>query len=262
VLPITKVLPIPMARGLFRLAQPLAFPLHCRPLNKLRTENGLASLGSDLRKVYTDADHTLYADDPKLFPIDAMPAADHHLGPILWSPRMPAPDAWTSIDASRPTVYLTLGSSGSAKVARKVFAAVAETGVNLIVASAGAAIPAVRHSRAFVSEFVPGDAAVALSQLVICNGGSPTSQQALAAGVPVLGIAGNMDQFLNMDGLVRAGAGCVMRADRISGKTLAAKVEVMLADLQMRAIAVGVGKRFSKMSLEVAFAGFLDTVLR
>ncbi|MDD5328894.1 MAG: glycosyltransferase, partial [Sulfuricella sp.] len=52
------------------------------------------------------------------------------------------------------------------------------------------------------------------AQLVICNGGSPTSQQALAAGVPVLGIAGNLDQFLNMQAVEARGAGLCLRADR------------------------------------------------
>jgi UDP:flavonoid glycosyltransferase YjiC (YdhE family) len=49
---------------------------------------------------------------------------------------------------------------------------------------------------------------------VICNGGSPTSQQALAAGVPVLGIASNLDQFLNMQAVEAHGAGLCLRADR------------------------------------------------
>ena len=43
VLPITKVLPLPIADVLFRLTQRLAFSLHCRPLNTIREENGLPS---------------------------------------------------------------------------------------------------------------------------------------------------------------------------------------------------------------------------
>ena len=262
VLPMTRVAPVALARSLFQMAQPLAFPLHCRPLNRLRTENGLASFGSDLRKIYTDADHRLYADDPDMFPLDGLPATDCHLGPVLWSPPMAVPDAWKAIDASRPTVYLTLGSSGSVDTARKVLEAVADAGMNLIVASAGASLPSLRHPRIFVSDFVPGDAAVALSQLVICNGGSPTSQQALAAGVPVLGIAGNMDQFLNMEGVVRAGAGCVLRADRIDHATLAGRVEAMLADAPMREAARSIGQRIRGKPLNAAFGGFLDGLLR
>ncbi len=47
VLPMTTVLPLPLAGWLFRVARPLAFSLHCRPLNRVRKENGLPSLGSD-----------------------------------------------------------------------------------------------------------------------------------------------------------------------------------------------------------------------
>ena len=61
----------------------------------------------------------------------------------------------------------------------------------------------------------PAREAAARAKLVICNGGSPASQQALAAGVPVLGISSNMDQFLNMGAVVQAGAGILLRADRL-----------------------------------------------
>jgi UDP:flavonoid glycosyltransferase YjiC (YdhE family) len=66
----------------------------------------------------------------------------------------------------------------------------------------------------FTANYLPGEAAAARAQLVICNGGSPTSQQALAAGVPVLGIASNLDQFLNMQAIEARGSGLCLRADR------------------------------------------------
>jgi UDP:flavonoid glycosyltransferase YjiC (YdhE family) len=43
--------------------------------------------------------------------------------------------------------------------------------------------------------------------LVICNGGAGSLYQALSAGVPVIGLAANMDQCLAMGPVERAGAG-------------------------------------------------------
>ena len=230
VLPMTRRLPLPLAAGLFRIGRRFVFPRHCNPLNRLRHENGLSTLGNDLRRIYTDADFTLYADDPLLFPTDGAPAGHHHIGPVMWSPPVPVPTSWQNIDATKPTIYLTLGSSGAADVAQRVLQAVGELDLNIIAASAGAALPAVVRARTFISDYVPGEAAAARAQLVICNGGSPTSQQALAAGVPVLGIASNMDQFLNMDGLVRVGVGSILRADRVEAAAVKKIVSEMLND--------------------------------
>jgi len=65
------------------------------------------------------------------------------------------------------------------------------------------------------ADFLPGDAVTARAQLVVCNGGSLTCQQALAHGVPVLGIPANLDQLLNMHYMVRAGAALSVRPERL-----------------------------------------------
>ncbi|HET9978249.1 MAG TPA: glycosyltransferase [Burkholderiaceae bacterium] len=221
VLPISRMLPLPLAGALFRVAQPVAFAQHCAPLNRLRRENGLPSLGADLRRVYTDADRTLYADLPEAFEMEApMPAHHRFIGPIVWSPPVPLPSWWHEVPTDRPIVYVTLGSSGSSRTLDAVLQALGDLPLSMLVATAGAPRPARTARNAFIADYLPGEAAAERARLVICNGGSPTSQQALAAGVPVLGIASNMDQFLNMQGIGRLGAGKVLRADRIDAEQL------------------------------------------
>ena len=112
---------------------------------------------------------------------------------------------------------------------RKVFEALVGLPVSIIAATAGAELGQTPPLNVFIADYLPGIEAAARSKLVICNGGSPTSQQAIAAGVPVLGIASNMDQFLNMGAMVRAGAGRVLRADRVSAEEIRAAVTEMLA---------------------------------
>ena len=228
VLPMTRVLPLPVCRLLFHVARPLAFGLHCKPMNEVRQENNLPSLGSDLRRVYTDADHTLYADLPAMFPTENLPATHHYIGPVLWSPSVRPPPWWDTLPADKPIVYLTLGSSGAAHLLPMVLDALADQPLTIIASTAGATVPSPLPGNAYIADYLPGMQAAARANLVICNGGSPTSQQALAAGVPVLGIAGNMDQFLNMGAIVEAGAGAALRADRVSRSAIRAAVNDLL----------------------------------
>jgi UDP:flavonoid glycosyltransferase YjiC (YdhE family) len=68
----------------------------------------------------------------------------------------------------------------------------------------------------FVADYLPGGDAASRAEIVICNGGSPTASQALAAGRPVLGLCSNLDQFLNMRAVHARGAGVALRADRLT----------------------------------------------
>lgn len=215
-LPFARVLPIALADRLFRLARPLAFALHSMPLNRVRRAHGLPALGPDLRRVYTDADHVLYADIPQMFPATALPDTHAYMGAVTWSPPTPLPAWWHELDGAKPVVYVTLGSSGAGQVLPRVLQALAALPVTVIAATAGGASPGVVPANARVAPYLPGAAAARRAQLVVCNGGSPTCQQALVAGVPVLGIAGNLDQYLNMGGVVGCGAGRLLRSDRLT----------------------------------------------
>ena len=213
VLPFTKFLPVGVAKRIFGTVSPILMPLHCRPLNQLRKEHGMRPLGNELRRVYTDADCTIYVDLPEMFPTRSLPESHRFLGPVLWSPAVAKPVWWNAVPAERPVVYATVGSSGDPSLLRKTLEALSGLPVTVIASTAGQQLPS-PPANAYIAEYLPGVEAAARSELVICNGGSPTSQQALAAGVPVLGIASNMDQFLNMQGVERVGAGHTLRADR------------------------------------------------
>ena len=260
VLPMTKYLPVPVAKQLFRLAQSFAFNLHCKPLNRVRQENGLLSLGDDLRRVYTDADYTLYADVPAMFPTENLPSNHHYLGPILWSPPDTLPEWWSHLPDDKPIIYLTLGSSGPEHLIQIVLNALADQPVIVIASTAGAVVPQRLPANVYIADFLPGMQAAARSKLVICNGGSPTSQQALAAGVPVLGIASNMDQFLNMQAVVEAGAGIVLRADRISGDGIRAAVNKILVSSHLFIGAGKLANAFSTHDSSRIFAAFAAEV--
>ncbi len=260
-LPLTRLLPIPLANALFNLVRPLAFALHTMPLNKVRRQHGLASLGWDLNRIYSDADYTLYADVPDLFPPHDLPPSHAFIGPVLWSPPLPVPDWWDQLPAERPLVYVTVGSSGHGALLPAVLQALAGLPVTVLAATVGMVRLEDVPDNARIAEFLPGEEAARRSALVICNGGSPTSHQALAAGVPVVGIAGNLDQFLNMQGIVAAGAGALLRADRFNGAALKQAVQDLLDTPTASAAARQLKVIFSNYDSSESFSKLLSKIL-
>lgn len=259
-LPLTRFVPIALANVLFKLVRPLAFALHTIPLNRVRRKHGLPSLGWNLNRVYTDADYTLYADVPQLFPPHDLPPNHAFIGPVLWSPPLPVPDWWDQLPADRPLVYVTVGSSGHGALLPAVLQALAGLPLTVLAATVGRVALDSVPANARVADFLPGEAAARRAALVICNGGSPTSHQALAAGVPVVGIAGNLDQYLNMQGIVDAGAGALLRADRFDGADLQAAVQGLLATPAAANAARQIMADFNSFSASQSFRNLLSAI--
>lgn len=233
-LPVTRLLGATIAGPVFRVIRPLAFALHSIPMNRLRRRHGLPTLGANLGRIYTDADWCLYADIPELIPTFDRPPSHHYLGPIHWSPPGDPPDWWTSLPDDRPIVYVTLGSSGDGRRLQSVLDGLTGLEVNTIVATAGRAPTLKVPDHTWVADFLPGDQACARASLVVCNGGSPTTHQALTAGIPVLGIAGNLDQYLNMSYLQQAGVGRLLRSGQADTKRVQDMAGDLLADPEAR----------------------------
>ncbi|MBV8034010.1 MAG: glycosyltransferase [Pelomonas sp.] len=217
VIPLSRVLPIPLAATLFHTFRPLAFIPHCQPMNRLRRQHNLPSLGNNLRRVYTDADHILMPDIPDLYPVASGSHGSSYIGPLMWAPSTPPPAWWEEPDPTEQAiVYVTLGSSGPGATLALVLQALADLPVKVFASTAGAQAPSSVPANARLASYLPGDAAAERAKLMICNGGSLSTQQAIAAGIPILGLASNMDQFLNMAPIERHNAGICLRTDRLS----------------------------------------------
>lgn len=258
---LTRLLPLSLAGMLFRMARPLAFALHCRPLNRVRRHYGLPSLGSDLRRIYTDADRVVYADVSEFFTGCRLPAAQHFIGPVLWSPPGALPAWWNTVPADRPLIYVTLGSSGQARLLPRVLAVLGGFKVGVMASTAGNDLPGTLPPNALAAPYLPGAEAARRAALVICNGGSLTCQQALAAGVPVLGIADNLDQFLNMTTIEAAGAGAVMRADRFDAQAFEGMVRGMLSGENYRLAAQRMAQVFTGYDSRARFGEIVEELL-
>ena len=233
--PLSRLVGRSAARSAFRLLRPIGFAAHTRPLNVVCREHGLAGIGHDIRVMYTFGDYTAYADVPELVPLQNLPANHRYVGAVLWSPAVRKPEWWDRLPDDRPIVYVTPGSSGESDFLSVVLDGLAALPVTVIAATAGRTRVERPPKNAWIADYLPGIEAAARSALVICNGGSPTTYQALAAGVPVLGIAGNnMDQHLNMTMVQAAGAGTTLGAMRLTGNAVRKAADRLLGESAAR----------------------------
>lgn len=251
------------ARLLFRAFKSAGFAAHTRPLNRVLKEHGLAPIGGDIRTMYTAGDLTAYADIPALFPDLVLPPSHRFIGAAIWSPPLERPSWWRELPEDRPIVYVTLGSSGDPTALEVVFRALAEEPLSVIAATAGRREFASLPANVRASLFLPGAEAAARAALVISNGGSPTTYQALAAGVPVLALtSNNMDQHLNMEAVCRAGAGRMMRASGLRAAELGGVVREMLAGHGYTAAAHRLSAAHADSPAGVAFPALVNEVSR
>lgn len=216
-----------LGQALFTLMRPFVFAQQAYALNRIRRDYGLPSIGYSLPQQFTDADVTLYADLPDLVPTFNRPPHHHYLGPVLWSPDS-IPSWWDTLPAVRPMAYVTLGTSGRSDLLPLILEALEQLGIGALVSTAGQTTPSHLPPHTRVARYLPGLAAASRADLVICNGGSATVYQALAAGVPVLGIPNNLDQYLMMSYVRRSGAGDYLRAGATSRAAVVALCEHLL----------------------------------
>lgn len=227
-LPITRLLGVGLAQYIFDLARPLVFASHARPLNRVRRKFGLPALGHDLRHSYTWGDYTLYADVPEVVPTSSLPSHHRYLGPVIWSAQTTLPAWWETLPEDRPIVCLTLGSSGNAGFLPEAVEALSRLPISLLVATLGHPLPKPLPDNVFAADYLPLQATLRRAQLLICNGGSLSTYQAMALAVPVIGVCGNLDQLLNMRAVQRLGCGIALRAAGLAAGTLAGQVTELL----------------------------------
>jgi len=257
--PIVRLLGVDRAAAHFPKALPFVFRHFAAPVNQLRAAHGLAVMGS-LPEVLTHGDHVLFPDVPTLTRIEPLAASERYLGPILWSPAVALPPWWGELEADRPTVYVTLGSSGKVESLPLVVDAAAALGCQVIVATAGRTKLGDVPPRVYVTRYLPGHWAARRADVVISNGGSTTSYQALAEGRPVLGLPFNLDQYLAMQAIEASGAGLALRAGSLTRDQVRDALARLLGEASFKQAALRTRAEFGKWPATARFAAFLDEV--
>jgi UDP:flavonoid glycosyltransferase YjiC (YdhE family) len=203
----------------------------------------------------------LLADIPDYFPIAADARHQRYIGPVPWSPSSSIPPWWNDIDKTRPIIYVTLGSSGRIELLPCVLEALAQLPVTVIATTAGRAKLASVPDNAMISEYLPGDEAAGMAALVVCNGGSLTTYQAIQKGTPVLGIVSNLDQHLNMSYLSAAGIGEVIRSEKAGVEQIRKAVEKLLNEPHYKDAAEKALKSAQSYNPQALFRSLVEEIL-
>jgi UDP:flavonoid glycosyltransferase YjiC (YdhE family) len=253
----------PLASLALNVFAPLGFAAHAAPHNVARLKFGLPPLRWDVKHLYSDGDFTLYPDIPQLVPTQNLPSNHQYIGPILWSPYTSLPDWWNLLPTDKPLLYLNLGSSGQSKLLPLFFKALSNLPLSIIAASpdhAALKMDALPPNL-FFSQYLPGSESARRAQLVICNGGNMSTQQALAESAPVLMVVSNLDQLMFARAVERAGAGEVMKEEEVTEAKVRRVVWRMLKWQGYQLAAQRIAQAYEQMESGQMFRDFIASIL-
>ena len=248
-------------KPLFWQLEPLVYRYHAQPLNKVRKNFGLKPFNHFLEG-FTYSDFTLLSDIPELVLLKDAPKNHLYLGPITWSPEVKLPKWWDQLPNSKPVVYLSLGSTGSIRPIPYLIDALKKLPVTVIVSSADKYKKKILEPNVKIANFIPGDQASKISSLVICNGGTGTVYESLKHGVPVLGIASNMDQLLAMSYVEKAGAGKLIRSNEINVKNAEQAISQLLWEEMYTSKAMLLAEKIQYFNPHIRFSLLLESLFK
>ncbi|MGH7340718.1 MAG: glycosyltransferase [Candidatus Rokuibacteriota bacterium] len=260
-----RITGVRLGQWLFDATRRLGYAVHAIPPNRIRREHGQGPLPLDFRYALVDGDLTCYADIPEIISAGPLPPTHRFIGPVPWSPRVALPAWWEGVAGrahETPVVYVTLGNSGPPDVLQRVLDALEALPVAVVAATAERASTLGPTRNSHVAEYLPGDEVARVARVVVCNGGSPACYQALAEGRPVVGLATNMDQFLNMAAVEDAGCGTLLRSSSATADEIRVAVRQALEDIGMVRRAEEIQRRIRVLPASTAFASALAEVAR
>jgi MGT family glycosyltransferase len=224
--------------------------LHAGPLRAIttRANAALADVGAeplpgtifDMPLLY---DRTFQLSAPSLeYPRRELPSSFTFLGPLRPGARAGdvLPDWWSDLDGDRPVVHVTQGTIDNADLTRLLVPTirglagddvlvVASTGgrpVSGLVDALGGTLPA----NARVAEFLPYEALLPKTDVVVTNGGFGGVQQSLAHGVPLVVAGATEDKPEVAARVAWSGTGVNLRTGTPAPEKVAAGVRQVLAE--------------------------------
>ena len=259
-LPITERFGPYWAQRLFDLIRPLVFAQQAYALNKVRRDYGMPPIGYTLRRTFSDADYTLYADLPHLVPTVNPPSNHRYIGPVVWSFET-LPWWWSSLRHDVRTAYVTMGTSGKNDLGRMVARSLALTGWQVLLATADSQADTGVEDSIWTASYLPGTPASKRADLVVCNGGSATVYQALAAGTPILGIPSNLDQYLMTEHLQRFEAGECIRAGSATAESVRRSAHRIVESVRYKIKAAELSDKIDEYRTNEKFQACVDHIL-
>lgn len=196
-----------------------------RGLNNIRRKLGLKPLYA---YEHEEGELSLLADIPQFNPISRLPPNVRFIGPLTWHNTFPEPTCLQSLDASKPTVYLSLGSDSLEELVGHL-GDLAKEGIQIVVATGGARIAEdiTVPAGVFLETYVNTDTLLPHCDLVCCHGGNGTLYQALFYGLPAVVVATHQEQAYGGKRIQQLGLGRTMMLKDLKRKGMGSLVEMV-----------------------------------
>lgn len=208
------------------LLQPFISHRASRGLIRVGAQFGYEPKEQEISRLLSRGDWVLYPDVPEVVPTRGAPPNHRYMGPVVWRP--PVAGGPPPVPAGPgPLVYVDLSPAGTDALMEKVLRALDRLGARALVASPDRSLFG-GHRRAHFQFPLPGPDVVPGVDVVVCGGGIGTAIPALLAGIPLLGLSGNIDQGIYMQHVVSKGLGLHLPAPRATEDGVVAALRTLL----------------------------------
>ncbi|MGP3533600.1 glycosyltransferase [Microbacterium sp. RD1] len=188
------------------------------------------------------------------YPRSDLGANVHFLGPLPSAPsHADAPEWWGDLDGTRPIVHVTQGTVANSDLTQLIgpaCAALADEDVLVVVTTGGrdlATLPPL-PANARAARYLPYDALLPRTDVLVTNGGYGGVQQALAHGIPVV-VAGQTEDKIEVSARVGwSGVGINLKTNRPSASQVRSAVRRVLDDEAYRTRAQRIGEEIRSAS--------------
>ncbi len=250
-------LPKFLLRGVYRLADRMVDKLIAPTINELRQEVGLPSVNRILDRWWTSPDLTLglfpdwfsipSQDLPEHMQCVGFPLADS--GDLLpESAKQLVDQTLAPLNGKQPIIF----APGSAHSQAKAFlqsAAQACEKLNrpgVLLSSAADQLPQRLPPNVVAAAYLPFRELLPRACAIVHHGGIGTTSQSLAAGLPQVVAPMAFDQFDNAQRVKRLGCGTWLRMPSVTASKLAAQLQHVLDDSQIRAATGQIAQRLTR----------------
>lgn len=199
-----------------------------------------------LTDTYIDADIVGLCDTPYNFKAHREDLKFAYLGPICGDSTAAVPDWFeNSQTIQKKKIYINLGSSGDHSILEKLLNELTEMDVHLCVGAPQSQITSLstKYKNIFWGSNLPGSLLCRWADVILFNGGSPTTHQALLEGKPIVAICTNPDQILNMKNFNHFEFVKTFRNWNLNTKDVKKTIEYFLSDTKVKNEAQDYGKK-------------------
>ena len=227
--PLPKLVGMKIANQVGKAVLNLIMSRHLKHYNTQAKKHNMPAY-KNFKEVYSDGDFVFFDDCKTLYNANAR-NNEAFIGPILPVFKNPLPPWWNKWDKTKPVIFINIGSSGSLWKILQTIHLLGQMPYQFLIAKSYRNL-AVQQTvnNLFIADFIPGEIVAQKADVVITNGGGPSSYQALKEGRPLICVPSNLDQHLVSQALEKNNLCKIIRSELVSAKKIEEAIVAILSD--------------------------------